>query len=337
MNKKEIEHPLKQYVGAYKKEISELTNFQKAMLLDEMMKGYNMMDVINKYVKVKKSINHESSFEGWFLEYVTNTKIFDIKFLRKEYETSKGLGNGATWEASTLKEYTSSNIPPSYEEFFTDMIEDGCFDKISDAIQKEISSGKVIFPPLNEIYTAFNMCPIEKMKVIIIGQDPYHTQGAAMGVAFGHHPDNNKIQPSLKNIYKLLNNDGFSFNPKSGDLTKWCEQGVFLINTALTVRDGEPGSHAEVGIKKGMWSDFIEQLFRYLAKKIDHLVVIMWGSKAQKYSNLFETRKNKHFLLKSSHPSPLNRGIQEFLESGHFKKANKQLKMWNKNSIEWNL
>ena len=225
-----------------------------------------------------------------------------------------------------------------YSEFFENILENDGVDEISDYLEKEVALEKIIYPPLNEVFTAFDLCPLKKLKVVVIGQDPYHTPGAAMGVAFGHRDTRKKVQPSLRNIYKALINDGFGADLKSGDLTKWCQQGVFLINTALTVCKGEAGSHASKSqTKPGPWDYFIGQLFMFLSDHCDHLVVMAWGVKAQAY--LYHFDQEKHHFITAPHPaastySPSN---TEFFDHKPFSETNKILKKWKKKPIEWNL
>lgn len=149
-----------------------------------------------------------------------------------------------------------------------------------------------------------------------------------MGVAFGHHSERQKIQPSLSNIYKELENDGFRVNRKSGDLTKWVEQGVFLYNTTLTVRQGQANSH------RGEYDNFTNNLFSYLNRVHDHLVVIMWGSYAKSYKDVFDRKKHKGIV--SVHPSPYS-ADKGFFGSKPFSETNKYLREWGKKPIDWNL
>ena len=242
------------------------------------------------------------------------------------------------WGDMSLKEYLEVAPPEGYEEFFTNILENGGVDDISEYLEKEVSSGQTLYPPMSEMFTAFDLCPLEKLKVVIIGQDPYHTKGAAMGVAFGHHDTRKKIQPSLRNIFKALEEDGFTPNFDSGDLTKWCEQGVFLINTALTVRKGDAGSHASKSkTKPGPWDYFIGQLFRFLAENCEHLVVMAWGGKAQGYTKYFSS--DDHHIITAPHPaaSAYNPSNTEFFDHKPFSRANKQLKKWKLKSVDWNL
>lgn len=260
-----------------------------------------------------------------------------------EQETSEKNSDSdetVTWSTTTLKDYTTSHIPEGWEEFFESQLEGGGFDDVSKFLSKEAKS-HVIHPPIEEIYTAFDLCPLDEVKVVVIGQDPYPTPGAAMGVAFGHHADRGKIQPSLRNIYKCLETDipDIDIDKTSGDLGLWCTQGVLLLNTALTVREGEAGSHAAKNkTTPGVWDYLIGQLLSFLNEKCDHLVVIMWGSKAQEYKSHFDSKK--HLFITAPHPAAGAYNAsknEEFFEHKPFTKTNKYLKKHGLEEIDWSL
>lgn len=225
----------------------------------------------------------------------------------------------------TFEDYLQDNIPRGWDKFFEDVTDKGIIRSISNQLSQETDE---VYPPRNEIFTAFNMKRPRHIKVIIIAQDPYHTPGAAMGMAFSHHPTNKKIQPSLLNIYKELKSDGFNYDPSCGDLTYWAQQGVFLINTALTVKKGQAESHLK------LWVEFTSQLFKYLNEVCKHLVIIMWGAKAQKYSVFFDD--TKHQKIMNAHPSPLG-AHKGFFGSRPFSKANKMLRDFGVEEVDWNL
>jgi uracil-DNA glycosylase len=198
-------------------------------------------------------------------------------------------------------------------------------------IDKKLSSDydKVnIWPTPDKVFYAMLITPLTSIKVIIIGADPYPSPNVAMGLAFSHMNSYGKIQPSLKNIYKELIDCGYKCDLKSGNLIKWAKEGVFLINTALTVRERQSKSHYKI------WEQFTSNLFTYLSQKCDNLVIIMWGLDAKSYKNKFN--KNKHKFLESGHPSPLNT-TGDFFGEKHFLKANEYLKEWGKKEIDWNL
>ena len=242
-----------------------------------------------------------------------------------------------TWKDMSLIEHTRNGIPEGWEDFFEDILENDGLKDVSKLLSKEAKKYE-IYPPIREVYSAFDDCAPEDIKVVIIGQDPYHTEGAAMGVAFGHHDDRVKLQPSIRNVYKCLEKDGIEVNWDSGDLSLWRFQGVFLINTALTVRKGEAGSHAPKSKSQaGPWEYFAGQLFMHLNEVCDHLVVMMWGSKAHAYASSFS--QDKHLHIKAPHPaaSAYNPSNTEFFDHKPFSRANKQLGKWGKETIDWNL
>lgn len=231
-------------------------------------------------------------------------------------------GGNLTSQINTWKENKSGWAP-----FFESITTDKTLSILNDFLRKEAKES-TIFPEPNKIFNAMILTKLTDIKVVIIGQDPYHNPGAAMGLAFSHDKDYKKIQPSLKNIYTELESCGYKVNKKSGDLTKWAKQGVFLINTTLTVRQGKPNSHSKE------WKDFTNKLFIFLNKNIKRLIVVMWGSHAQSYENLFDTTRHK--LIKSVHPSPLS-AHAGFFGSKPFILCNKQLKIWGMKEIDWNL
>jgi uracil-DNA glycosylase len=185
-----------------------------------------------------------------------------------------------------------------------------------------------IFPPKEEIFTAFQKTPLEKVKVVILGQDPYHKKGQAHGLAFSVR-ENIPIPPSLQNIFKELHSDLGLRIPQSGDLSKWAERGVFLLNTALTVRETNPNSHRGKG-----WEEFTNEVIRVISKEREKIVFILWGSNAQQKSDLID--KNKHMILKAPHPSPLS-AYRGFFDSKPFSKTNNYLKENGGYGLNWEL
>nr|QBK85739.1 MAG: uracil-DNA glycosylase [Marseillevirus LCMAC101] len=259
-------------------------------------------------------------------------EIVECPFISQDYFLMK-----AAAKIQLIDDYCSINLKdrtikfrPGWKKFFDDQ-KDNLLE-VFNFIDREQNKGKVIYPPKEDIFAAFRFCDLKDIKVVVIGQDPYHTEGAAMGLAFSHLPDkdgrNRDIQPSLGNIFKELKNDGFTPND-TGDLTPWARQGVFLINTALTVEEGKAKSH------KKAWDEscFIDQLFRYLNRKCEHLVIIAWGKDAQELAKIFT---DPHQKIVSSHPSPFSAN-QGFFGSSPFSKTNKFLKKWGKEPIDWNL
>ncbi len=185
---------------------------------------------------------------------------------------------------------------------------------------------QTIYPPGRLIFNAFDKCTIEKLKVVIIGQDPYHGLGQAHGLCFSV-PDGIIFPPSLRNIFKEINSDIGIPIPESGNLERWAKQGVMLLNATLTVRASNAGSHQ----KKG-WETFTDAVIKKISDQKEHVVFLLWGAYAQKKEELIDTMK--HCVLKSVHPSPLsaNRG---FFGNHHFSKANEYLKLKGITPIEW--
>lgn len=183
----------------------------------------------------------------------------------------------------------------------------------------------VCYPPGPLMFNAFNLVPFDKVKVVILGQDPYINPGQAHGLSFSV-PDGTPYPPSLRNIYKELCDDiGIEF-PKTGNLTAWANQGVFLLNAVLSVRAGESGSHAGKG-----WEQFTDAAISALSQQRDHLVFILWGNYAKQKMKLIDT--NKHLVLTSGHPSPLS--VKSFMGNKHFSKANEWLNGKGIAPIDW--
>ncbi|XCI75903.1 MAG: uracil-DNA glycosylase [Flavobacteriales bacterium] len=182
------------------------------------------------------------------------------------------------------------------------------------------------YPPCREIFSAFNHCPFDQVRVVILGQDPYHGYNQANGLCFSV-PDGVPFPPSLQNIFKELHHNLGKPFPKSGDLTRWAKQGVLLLNATLTVRDGQAGSHQNKG-----WETFIDTVIRTLSNKKENIVFLLWGSYAQKKEGIID--RSHHHVLKSAHPSPLSvhRG---FLGCRHFVKTNQFLKSKELDTIDW--
>ncbi|MDF1674784.1 MAG: uracil-DNA glycosylase [Vicingaceae bacterium] len=183
-----------------------------------------------------------------------------------------------------------------------------------------------IFPPEKEIFNAFNLTPLEKIKVVIIGQDPYHGIDQAHGLCFSVN-DGIKLPPSLKNIFKELQSDLNIPMPISGNLTHWAEQGVFLLNNTLTVREKTPTSHQ----KKG-WEEFTDAVIKLISEQKSGVVFLLWGSFAQSKENLIDT--TKHHILKAAHPSPFS-AHRGFLGCKHFSITNEILKKQGQKPINF--
>lgn len=184
-----------------------------------------------------------------------------------------------------------------------------------------------VFPPSNLIFNAFNLTPFDKVKVVILGQDPYHGDNQAMGLSFSV-PKGVRVPPSLKNIYKEIYDDLGINEPNSGDLTYWAKQGVLLLNASLSVEKGRPNSHKDFG-----WHLFSDAVIKKISDEKYGVIFLLWGNFAKNKANLID--QNKHFILTAPHPSPLARG--GFFGCKHFSKTNGILKKLGKNPIDWDL
>jgi len=220
-------------------------------------------------------------------------------------------------------------LEESWKEVLEDEFEKDYMKTLKDFLQKEKESGHSIYPPGSLIFNAFNHTPFDKVKVVILGQDPYHGKDQAHGLSFsvkkGISPP-----PSLKNIYKELEKDIPGFNiPAHGELTKWADQGVLLLNASLTVRAHEPGSHQNKG-----WEKFTDHAIHELSEKRTGIIFLLWGKFAQSKSELIDP--GKHYILKAAHPSPYS-ADSGFFGCGHFSKANKILEENGKVPIDWQI
>lgn len=183
------------------------------------------------------------------------------------------------------------------------------------------------YPKGKNIFAAFNTCPIEQLKVVIIGQDPYHGEGQANGLCFSVH-DGISHPPSLRNIFKELEKDIGKTYPKSGDLSHWAKQGVLLINATLTVRAHKAGSHQKQG-----WETFTDVVIKYISDSQKDIIFLLWGGFAQKKGKHIDTKK--HVVFTSGHPSPLSANRGYWFGNRHFSKVNAYLKGLNKKEIVW--
>ena len=216
-------------------------------------------------------------------------------------------------------------IEESWKEQLKDEFEKDYFVKLTDFVRNEYRT-KQIFPPAKFIFNAFDHTPFDKVKVVILGQDPYHNDGQAHGLSFSV-PDGIQTPPSLVNIFKEINQDIGAPIPQSGNLTRWANQGVMLLNATLTVQAHTAGSHQ----KKG-WEEFTDAAIHKLAERRENIVFILWGAYAQKKAAFIDG--NRHLVLKSVHPSPLS-AYNGFFGNNHFSTANKDLVSKGITPIEW--
>lgn len=217
----------------------------------------------------------------------------------------------------------------SWLKVLSDELSKEYFHRLVAFLQAEIKSGKAIYPPLHQIHSWSFMCPLQSVKVVILGQDPYHNVGQAMGLAFSVPSKLKTLPPSLINIYKELENDIDGFvAPKHGCLAGWASQGVLLLNASLTVRAHEAASHLGRG-----WETFTDAVIRMLARNREGVVFMLWGAHAQKKGKGLIDRK-KHLVLEAVHPSPLS-AHRGFFGCKHFSKANAYLKSRGIAEIDW--
>ena len=195
-------------------------------------------------------------------------------------------------------------------------------------LKEQILLGKKIYPPMSKIFNAFNLTPLNKVKVVIVGQDPYHGEGQANGLSFSVEQFK-KIPPSLQNIFKELFDDLRITSPQNGDLQNWAHQGVLMLNNSLTVEKGMPGSHQGKG-----WEKFTDSVLKVINEKRNNVAFILWGRKAQEKCNFID--KNTHLLLESAHPSPFSAN-NGFFGSKPFSKTNNYLMQKNIEPIDWQL
>jgi uracil-DNA glycosylase len=199
---------------------------------------------------------------------------------------------------------------------------------LSEFLGKEQAMGKKIFPPREEVFNAFNLTPFSKVKVVIIGQDPYHGEGQAHGLCFSVRPGV-RVPPSLVNIFKELKRDLNVEIPSHGYLLNWAKQGVLLLNSIMTVEKKRPGSHQNKG-----WERFTDHVVELLNQKLEGVVFVLWGSYAQKKGQNIDSKR--HLVLKAAHPSPFS-AHRGFMGCAHFSKINAYLEKQGELPIDWNL
>jgi len=219
------------------------------------------------------------------------------------------------------------NIEESWSRALQEEFSKPYFATLAARLHAEKAAGKTIYPPGNKIFKAFELCPLDQVKVVILGQDPYHGEGQAMGLSFSV-PDGVPAPPSLKNIFKEIESDlGIRMSGRP-NLENWARQGVLLLNAVLTVRAAEPTSHAAIG-----WQNFTDAVIRTISGQCTGVVFMFWGNYARSKAPLVDT--SRHTVLEAAHPSPLARGA--FFGCRHFSKANAILESEGKTPIDWAL
>ena len=216
-------------------------------------------------------------------------------------------------------------IAPSWKEKLNGEFSKPYFLQLTEFVRNEYNSQQV-FPPAREIFNAFDCCDFDQVKVVIIGQDPYHGPGQANGLCFSVRPGV-KMPPSLVNIFKEIQADLGKPFPPNGDLERWAKQGVLLLNATLTVRASSPGSHQNKG-----WETFTDAVIREVSEKKNNIVFLLWGAYAQKKGEVID--RSKHLVLASAHPSPFS-ADRGFFGNKHFSKTNEYLRSKGITEIDW--
>lgn len=219
-------------------------------------------------------------------------------------------------------------IEASWKALLNEEFSQPYFKQITTHLKTEKEQGKKIYPPGSQIFFAFDTTPVNKVKVVILGQDPYHGPGQAHGLCFSV-PPGVVPPPSLINILKELHEDTGVPIPPHGNLTSWAKQGVFLLNASLTVRAGEPMSHSKIG-----WAAFTDAVIRKISDSRKHVAFLLWGKFAQEKSNLID--QSNHLVLRAAHPSPLS-AHAGFFGCRHFSKTNEYLMKHGIDPINWKL
>ena len=220
-----------------------------------------------------------------------------------------------------------SQLHPSWQNFLADEIQKPYFKDLMKAVDDEYQN-HTCFPPKELLFAAFDFCSIEDLKVVIIGQDPYHGVGEANGLCFSVN-DDVRIPPSLRNIFRELNDDlGTVFLPTSGNLERWAKQGVLLLNALLSVRMDNPNSHKHL-----KWNLFTDGVIQKISDEKENVVFLLWGSFAQKKGSKID--RTKHLVLESGHPSPMSANKGKWFGNKHFSQTNAYLKAKGKAEIDW--
>ena len=218
-------------------------------------------------------------------------------------------------------------IEQSWKEALAGEFEKPYFASLVRFLHEEKAAGQRIYPPGSRIFKAFELTPVDQVKVVILGQDPYHGAGQAMGLSFSVTA-NIPAPPSLKNIFKEIHDDLGITMSGYPDLEKWARQGVLLLNAVLTVRAGQPASHSSIG-----WTEFTDAVIKYISDHCTGVVFLLWGNFARSKKALIDT--TRHYVLEAAHPSPLARGA--FFGCRHFSKTNEILAREGKTPIDWQL
>ena len=274
-----------------------------------------------------------------FVPLTTRYNKADPQVLKQNYDYSKSSGRGQVSISDTETYDDGENgvhiieylYDESWKSSLGDFIVSPKFKSTLDFVEDEIRNGETVYPPKEDIFSALNTTPLKQVKVVIVGQDPYHGSGQGHGLAFSVRKGI-RIPPSLKNIIQEAQDDVGIRSPSHGNLENWAKQGVLLLNTVFTVRKGEANSHA----KKG-WEEFTDEIIRVIDSSCDHVVFLLWGSPAGKKCSSIDT--SKHTIIQSSHPSPLaaRKTATPFIGSRCFSKTNEALANYGLEEIDWEI
>lgn len=217
-------------------------------------------------------------------------------------------------------------IPPCWEKITGKSQQQTYFKELMGFVNREYKQNRC-YPEMNKIFAAFECCTFKQLKVVLLGQDPYHRDGQAHGLSFSV-PEGVKHPPSLINIFKEIEADLKVSYPKNGNLKRWATQGVLLLNAVLTVREGQAGSHQKQG-----WEKFTDEVISQISTECESIVFLLWGGYAKNKIKLID--ESKHFILSTGHPSPLSANRGYWFGNKHFSKCNEYLKIKQKTVIEW--
>ncbi len=224
-----------------------------------------------------------------------------------------------------MEQQHSVQIAPAWKPLLEEEFSKPYFEELRSKV-REAYVKKKVFPHPRAMFRAFDMCAPSDVRVVILGQDPYHTPGVADGLAFSSFPEN-PVPPSLLNIYKEIEMEFGCVCSRNPDLTKWAQQGVLLLNASLTVELGQANSHVAYG-----WHEFTDAVIRIISREYEHVVFLLWGNYARQKRTLID--ETKHLILESAHPSPLS-AHKGFFGNNHFKKANEYLEKHDRGKIDW--
>lgn len=312
-----------------------------------------------KYKSLKLGKVWETN-EGVFNAYSKNPKISTNKSLKeqarayadtrleKQLQRNQEALNVLTYSSISVSDYIKSTFLSKYKtqsglkrpekvswsQMFYDIIDNDTLRDVQKIIRRDVNVGNIILPKIQNLFKVFDLVKLSKVKCIILGQNPYHSEKSSIGVAFSQPVEQSTLQPSLRNIITCLRADGFSHTSGNGDLGKWINQGVLLLNAGLTVVAGKASSHASDD--KYPWKDFTKMVLTYLNENIKNFSVVLWGNSAKSYTNIFNSQK---LVIESCHPSAYTQDLNKnnFFDHKPFSRTNEYLSDKGLGKIDWNL